>query len=157
MEAAVEPYLQRIAFYELKNELLRHRSSPLQNVPSNEIERQLRLALDAVRLGHFQEANRQLEALKTLLAGDSERRALALMVDEISTVVAQYGQANRFNYLEEALQRAEDARKNDRLPQARAIWRSVIELYDANDDAAEFVATARRALTETDAATDSAR
>lgn len=153
----VEPYLQRIAFYELKNELLRHRSSPLQNIPSNEIERQLRLALDAVRVGHFQEANQRLEALKTLLAGDSERRALALMVDEISTVVSQHDQTNRFRYLEEALQRAEDARQNDRLAQARAIWRSVIELYDANDDAAEFVATARRALTETDAAIDSAR
>jgi serine/threonine protein kinase len=140
----VDPYLRRIALYETKLHLrTRHKESDATSEP----ERQLELARQALERGDDAQAKRRLEALLPLVQGqpalkETQFSALALL-DELRD---NRNKRSTDEWLRSALGRAQQLQMEGKLTEAIAIWRSVVELYTDDSDAAEHVEMARKNL-----------
>lgn len=141
----VEPYLTKIQLYELKKQLL-GRNLLREPAPQSEPEAILRQSLELRKLGRIAEAREKLAALETLIAGNDELQPLAAMAAHLREELTQHESPDRLQFVAVALQRADDQLSQGQTDQARAIWRSVVDLYHADPAARPYVAQAREKL-----------
>jgi serine/threonine-protein kinase len=144
-EPEVEPDLNRIRLYELKKQLL-GRTRSREAAPRSEPESVMRQALELRRDGRVFEARQRLLALETLLEGDPEFLALRDMARALREEMDRNESPDRLDYVREALERADALAGQGKIAQARAIWRSVLDLYDADPEAAPLRDIAQRHL-----------
>jgi len=143
----LDPYLARLSLYDLKRQILgRDRKSRLE-IPSGP-EAVLRQALELQKAGRVGEAREKLAALEALTAGSSQWRILAETVGQLREELRRHSEQSRLDYVQEALRRAEVFQQKGDITAARAIWRSVLELYDSDPDAASYAEQARQHLSE---------
>ena len=114
-----------------------------------EPRRILAVAREVLKTGNAADAENMLMAAQTLLADDPQNKPL---YDQISRLLdrarLQRGSnPQRYAWITEALQRAEQFQKEQKPAQARAIHQAVIDLYDRDPDARELVEKARTGLT----------
>ncbi|WP_437204098.1 protein kinase domain-containing protein [Planctomicrobium sp. SH664] len=140
-----DPYLSRIRTYELKKGLL-GRELRRDPPPASEPEAILRQVLELRRLGLLPEALAKLAALETLLAGNEEHSSYLPLVQQLRTQLSAQLEPQRLDYVRSALARADELQAAGEKASAAAIWRSIIELYQADPDAASQVAAARQKL-----------
>lgn len=143
----IEPYLAQLQMYDLKRQLLgrsRRKEPPPQSGP----ESVLRQAIELRKLGRVAEAREKLKALETLTLGTEEWKPYAEMAGRLQEELAHQPAEVRFKFVYEALQRADQLQARGETLAARAIWRSVQELYDADPDAADLVKQARQRMVE---------
>lgn len=146
----VEPYLERIAQYELEKEFLSRRKFPRTPRPESEPQRFLRMADELRRMGEFDRAERILTAVVALTADSEKQKAIhAIARRMLADVRAERGRLQaRSTLLADSMQRAEQLLHDGKTAEAKTIWRSVIDLYGENASAGEEVARARRLLRE---------
>jgi hypothetical protein len=106
----------------------------------------MRQALELRRDGRVFEARQRLLALETLLEGDPEFLALRDMARALREEMDRNESPDRLDYVREALERADALAGQGKIAQARAIWRSVLDLYDADPEAAPLRDIAQRHL-----------
>lgn len=146
----VQPYLDQIELYALKNRLKPSGVLSRRTVPEGEAERLLLLAREYEKMGDRVRAERLLTALEPLLAGDpaydKQHQLAQQLLESLQTQRAEKAQTDEF--LARALARAEDHAQSGDPDAARAIWKGIVELYGADPAAQDSVATARRHLTK---------
>lgn len=139
--------LQEIELYELTRPA---RGSPglKGTVPRTESERLVQLATHHRQIGDLGRAERTLEALRALLAGDDQQVKLYELAGQIlEEVRKQRAQtADRDSMLKGALERAAAYAEAGSIAAAREIWSSILELYADNPTAAEFVKQAKEGM-----------
>ncbi len=144
----IEPYLAQIQLYELKRQLL----GP---APQSEPEAILRQALELRKLGRVSEARDKLLALETLLRGNDELKPLAAMTARLREEITERAPPDRLGFVRDALRRADELHAAGKTADARGIWRSIAELYDADPDARDLVVKCRKQLAATQASASS--
>ncbi|SFI15255.1 serine/threonine protein kinase [Planctomicrobium piriforme] len=144
-EPRLEPYLAQVQLYELKKQLL-GRTFSRDPLPRSEPEAVLRQALELRKLGRYGEAAEKVAALETLIAGNPDLEPLQAPVTRLREELAEHETTARLEFVQQALQRAETLSLAGKTPEAQAIWRSVIALYDADPAARSLVDEARRHL-----------
>ncbi len=137
----VDPYLRKIVLYETQLHLRTRRKEPGS---TSEPERQLELARQAVERGDDLLAKRKLEALLPLVqAQPALKETVLALLDELRD---NRTKRSADDWLRSALLRAEKLAADNKPSESIAIWRSIIELYADDPDAAEHVEKARRNL-----------
>jgi hypothetical protein len=149
------PYLREVELYQLKRNTARPGSRKQPAAPQSEAERFLLRAQTDRAAGDHARAAQTLTALISLLAGDPEREKLYDLATRLRDEwrAADGLPAGRYTWLVSALARAQARADENQLEEARAIWKSIVELYQADPDAAEYVQQAQQAL-NTKAETD---
>lgn len=151
----VRPYLERIEAYQAERELrgpdFRRADAP----PKSEIERLLLRALEQRDAGNLAAAEVTLASLATLLESDREhehwRRVTEQILHDVRALQQQADAAGAsYALLKASLARAAAYASEGRTEQARAIWRSALELYHDDPGAAELLDDARRELHSAD-------
>jgi len=108
------------------------------------------LARQYEQMGDIARAERTLNALCVLLAGDPEQQKLYnlanAMLDELRE--NQAGQPDRYALVEAALKRADTLSAADRTDEAQKIWAAIVELYSVDRNAREYVEQAQTRLKE---------
>lgn len=151
----IEPFLPQLQLYELKRQILgRDRKTSSMSPPGPESI--LRQALELRRTGQISLAREKLIALETLTEGTEKWQVLADMAARLREELEKHQSPEQSAFIEQALERAEQLRQNDRISAAVAIWRSILELYDSDPDAAGSVKQARQRLEETSSASTAA-
>jgi serine/threonine-protein kinase len=143
----VEPFLQKIDAYEASRRMSRGRRSAAVT-PKTESERLLQLAQFHRQAGDFHRAERILESLKALLAGDEKQAKLRDVVDKTLAEVRQQIEeaSGREELLSAALERATKLVRDGNSKEAVNIWRGIIELYQDDPAVREFVRQAEEGL-----------
>lgn len=147
----IEPYLPALRSYELKRQL----TGPFRKrepLPQSEPEAILLRAMELRRQGRSAEAIQKLGALETLILGNPEWEPHLELVTKFRSELERERNVRRLDYVRSALQRAETLQESGKTAAARAIWRSVQELYDSDPEAASLVQQARQRLLDTGAA-----
>lgn len=142
----VSGYLEEISLYELESRIsTRRRSSDQQQ--ATEPERWLRQVRRQWDAGDLPGAYKLLNDLTPLLAADAESAPLQKLAarwnEQLKTLLAE--SSDVVGYLKRVLQTADLEQQRDPAA-AKAIWTSVIGLYESHPEAAEFVAIARQRL-----------
>lgn len=150
-EPRVAPYLDQIERYELKRSLRNpslRRAGKLTSATS-EPERILNLARSYFESGDVARAERTLLALKRLVESDPKFETVCRLADSLlGELNSGISPADRDSFRKESLLRAEALDNEGKKGEARGIWKSIIELYEADPHAAQDVDTARKRLSE---------
>lgn len=149
----VAPYLDRIDAADLERRLLGPGLRRNLNKPASEAERILQQALEQRERGNLIAAEQTLTALLVLLGDDPqfdlERRAAQQFLRDLQESKSSAAEdADPHPLLTAALARAAALAAEGKLPDARAVWQGIIDLYSSDPAAAAEVAEARRKLTE---------
>lgn len=152
----VAPYLSQIEAYEqvatLKRDLRksRFRKGDAGADAANEPRRLLLLALAQQEAGESARAVQTVNSVKLLLAGDPEQSKLYDLCDRLlAELQPAAGESDeRFGWLKGALSRADKLAAEGQNAAARAIWSSVIQLYEQDPSASTYVTQARQALAQ---------
>lgn len=142
----VAPYLAEIEVYELRKELL-GRQLKQTEIPQSEPEAIIQQAMELRGLGHASIAENRLQTLKTLLDPKQDRTLIELL-DQLIQEMSEDVATERFEYLAEALERAETHYEKGEIEKALSIWFSIKKLYDQNPDAKGFVDRAEQRCLE---------
>ena len=117
-----------------------------------EVSRFLRLAREYERLGDRARAMSILESILELVEGqrewESERRVARELLGKWRK--GPGGVAGQSKLAAAAMARAERAREDGRIEDARRVWESIVELYAGDARVRDVVADARRRLSETE-------
>ncbi|WP_437187762.1 protein kinase domain-containing protein [Planctomicrobium sp. SH668] len=141
----IDPYLADIQMHQIKKQTLgRHRKK--DPAPKSEPEAVIRQALDLRKLGKLGEARAKLAAFSLLAAENSELSPYAAIATQLQNELLEEEVAGRLNFVEQALLRADALLEANDISAATEIWRSVLELYDADPSARKFVEIARQKL-----------
>jgi serine/threonine-protein kinase len=145
----VEPHLQRIRAYELRNRLSGGRRRPSDGaVPPSEPERFLRLAGHYREIGDLARAEEVLVALTALLQGAADHADFYTVakeqLEEVRLERAERGRQDEF--LTSALERADRLATEGGRDEAVRVWESIVELYGTDAAAEEHVRQARARL-----------
>lgn len=143
----VDPYLAQIQTYELKKGLL-GRDFRRTTVAGSEPEVMLRQILELQKSGRPAEAQEKLEALEALLEENPAYASLLPVVRQLREQLITQKSADRLDYVQQALDRAQQLADAGKDPAARRIWQGVIDLYDADPDARPLVKVARERLAQ---------
>lgn len=143
-EPRISPFLKQIELYEMKREILGKNfgNEKLSSEPEAALRRALRLHAE----GRTGESRLQLEALTALLAGNEEFAAIHALAEDAWKKLGDAQDPSRWEFLERSLRRGDELAALGKMSEARAIWRGVIELYDADPDAHRFAEMARERL-----------
>lgn len=141
----IEPYQAKLQLFDLKRQLL-GRNHKLDPLPETGPEAILRQALDLRKTGRISQAREKLAALEVLTAGSEEWKQLGEIAAKLKEELSPDQIESQLEYVKEALARADKLHSAGETSAARAIWRSVQELYDADPDAAAYVQQARQHL-----------
>ncbi len=152
----VAPYLSQIEAYEQVAELKRDlRKSRMRKgdagaAAANEPRRLLLLALAQQEAGEIGRATQTVNAVKLLLAGDPEQSKLYDLCDRLLVELqpAAGESEERFGWLLAAMKRADKLAAEGQAAAARAIWTSVIQLYEQDPGAQKYVTQAQQALAQ---------
>lgn len=152
----VEEYLRDIRVYELRRELKLDRSLRRSDEASSEPVRLLKLANEYRRLGDVARAERILTSLSALLDQREEYQGLREVAQEMLQDLRETGdkEPSRTEFLKSSLARADNLSEDGEIDQARRIWRSIVELYGSDPEAAEHVERARQRLSVNKTAAD---
>jgi serine/threonine-protein kinase len=147
-EPQVQSYLDRISRYESRKAARGMSVHQFGKQPYSEIERFLRRAKREREVGDLSRAVQTLRSLKTLLPETddykNDRAEIDLLLDEINR---ERGSHER-RILTDAVARAETLTASGQIDDARYIWQSIIDLYDADPHATDAVTQARQWLEE---------
>lgn len=145
----LEPLLRKIDVYEATR-VDRGSRAGTATAAKSEAERQLQLALHYRQIGDLRRAERTLSALGALLAGhEGESKLHHVVIEALEEIRQQLATADdRTALLKSALERAAQLAREGSAAEAREIWNGIIELYDDDPTAVEFVQQARHELTE---------
>ncbi|MCA9000228.1 MAG: serine/threonine protein kinase [Planctomycetaceae bacterium] len=146
-EPKVAPYLEDIDYFERKRAILN------KDQPASEPEAQFRRILELHDSGLTGAAREQLAALVHLLVDNDKHQELHDVAQHTLEKMAPPADSTRFDFLNDSLANADRLEKEGNSGEARRIWRSVLELYDAEPDAAEYVQKARQRLHQLNAET----
>lgn len=144
------PHLERIEQLAVES-----RSRPAKRLRTGdvtEVSRFLRLAREYERLGDRARAMSILESVLELVEGqrewESERKVARELLGEWRK--GPVGVAGQSKLAAAAMARAERAREDGRIEDARRVWESIVELYAGDARVRDVVAEARRGLSETE-------
>ena len=144
------PHLERIEQLAVES-----RSRPAKRLRTGdvtEVSRFLRLAREYERLGARARALSILESVLELVEGqrewESERKVARELLGEWRK--GPVGVAGQSKLAAAAMARAERAREDGRIEDARRVWESIVELYAGDARVRDVVAEARRGLSETE-------
>jgi len=141
----IEPYLAQLQLYDLKRQYL-GRLQKKTPFPQSEPESFLRQAVELRTLGRVGEARKKLAALETLAAGTADWKPYAEIASQLREDLERQPPQLRLKFAQDAMHRAEALQRRGEHAAAIAIWRSVLELYDADPDAAGLIHQARTHL-----------
>ncbi|HVW01229.1 MAG TPA: serine/threonine-protein kinase [Planctomycetaceae bacterium] len=154
-EPEVAPYLQQIELWELKRRALGRKKG--RNVKhASEPERFLAQAQADHRDGRWAQALQKLEAVAALTANDPDQATL----HEFSSALLDEWRAERqddpsqYEWLQQALDRAQKLAGEGELEAARRIWMGVVELYHDDPAAAPYLKRAQQGLAQEQASHD---
>ncbi|WP_437227191.1 serine/threonine-protein kinase [Planctomicrobium sp. SH661] len=143
----IEPYLPALQLYDLKKQFL-SRFRKKEPPPQSEPEAILRQAIELRKEGRVGEARAKLLALENLTTGNDELQSIREIAAQLREDLAQYTPTTRLKFVREAMSRADRLQAQGQIGGALAVWRSVVELYDADPDADVLVAQARQRIAE---------
>jgi len=149
----IEPYQAALQVFELKRQFL-GRGRQKEPIPHSEPEAILRQAIELRKLGRIGEAKSKLIALQTLVAGDGQWKVFAEIADKFLEELKSVESSARLDFVQQALNKADELQAQGENSAAKAIWRSVQELYDADPDADILVKQARSRLSNSSSASD---
>ena len=117
-----------------------------------EVSRFLRLAREYERLGDRARAMSILESVLELVEGEREWESERKVARELlgKWRKGPGGVAGQSKLAAAAMARAERAREDGRIEDARRVWESIVELYAGDARVRDVVADARRRLSETE-------
>lgn len=147
-EDKVAPIIAEIDVYELKQDFGIGKKLRRQPSSYEEPRRFFHLAQTAYEQGNTAEAERLLKALLPLLDSSPAHEKLKLVTEDLLSQL----QANSKDkpdlktFLEASLNRASELAKQGKRADARAIYESLLTLYENNSAAEEFLKQARAAL-----------
>lgn len=152
----VTPYLKQIDAYvqvtELKRDLRKNRARKGEANAGigNEPRRLLLMALAQQEAGDTLRAVQTINAVKSVLAGDPSQAKLYDLCERLLNEMrpAQDDSDERYAWIVGALERADKLASDGKVPAARAIWTSVVQLYDQDPAARKFVTRAQQALAQ---------
>jgi serine/threonine-protein kinase len=148
-EPRIAPYLDQLAVYELRKDLLGARSQRIDPLPRSDIERFLRRAWDQRRRGEITEARQTLKSLRALANDGTHGEALVPLIDDmlasLTPPAAEIRDANE-KFLANSLVRARSFERQGNVVEAQRIWQSIVNLYGSDADAAAAVAEAQAAI-----------
>ncbi|MBX3440605.1 MAG: serine/threonine protein kinase, partial [Planctomycetaceae bacterium] len=150
-QVRVEPYLRKISQYKSAQGVSRPSLHPFGNQPYSEVDRFLRRAAREREVGELSRAVQTLQSLKTLLPeekpeGKDEYKELRQYIDETLDDINRQRRSSEREVLNSAVARAREMTDSGRHEDARYIWQSIVDLYDADPHAADQVALARQHL-----------
>ncbi|MGE4001997.1 MAG: serine/threonine-protein kinase, partial [Planctomycetaceae bacterium] len=147
-QSQVQPYLDQISRYESRQSVRRPSLHQFGKQPYSEIERFFRRAAREREVGDLSRAVQTLKSLKTLLpetdAYLNDRAAIDTWLDDINR---ERGTDER-RILTESAERAAAMSESGQIDDARYIWQSIVDLYDADPHAKDVVTHARKWLDE---------
>ncbi|MGE3315214.1 MAG: serine/threonine protein kinase [Planctomycetaceae bacterium] len=146
----IDPHLDKIEMYELKKAFYAgSKRKGRRSVPPNETLRWLNLARSYYESGDIARAERTLRTLGTLVSGDEQFGHIETLADElIGELNQQHRQSNSGDLLKKAMERAETFQTNKEREKAVTIWKSIVELYDGDENAADIVKQAKGNLAQ---------
>jgi len=146
----VQPYLNRIAVYSLKRDLLSSAKRNRESIHTNEIHRLLQQALRALQIGNTFLAHRTLTALSPLIAdGDRfriERELVRQILEEVkpNDLLIE----NRRKFVSESLQKAKRLYGSGEKDRARKICESLLDLYGTDSSVHNVIGKVKQLLAE---------
>lgn len=152
----VAPYLSQIEAYEqlttLKRDLRksRIRGDDSGAAAANEPRRLLLQALAQQEAGEVGRATQTVNAVKLLLADDPAQAKLYDLCERLLLELRPAASESdaRLSWLTGALKRADALAVEGKITAARAIWTSVVQLYEQDPAAQKFVTQAQQALAQ---------
>jgi serine/threonine-protein kinase len=154
-ESEIAPYMQQIELWELKRRAAgRKRGRNVKH--TSEPERFLAQAQADHREGRWAQALQTMEAVVNLTAKDPEQATLhefsRALLDEWRA--ERQDDPSRYEWLQQALDRAQKFASEGELDEARRIWSGVVELYHDDPAAAPYLKRARQGLSQEQASHD---
>lgn len=147
-EPQVAPYLDQISRYKSRRSVRRPSLSQFAARPYSEIEPYLRRAAHERQVGDLSRAAQTLRSLKTLLPETETYRKDRELIDQWLDEINRERGATERQILADAVERATRMTEAGRIDDARYIWKSIIDLYEADPHATDEVALAREWLEE---------
>jgi serine/threonine-protein kinase len=146
----VDDYLARIEKYELRKSFRGGAAKRLSKraAPASEPERFLGLARSYYEAGDVGRAERTLAALSQMLQGDPKFDNVRQLADELLNEIHTRPPAESDQFLKETMTRAQSFWDEGKKSEAKAIWTSVVALYDGDPRAAADVEIAKKRLNE---------
>ncbi len=144
----VDGYLERIALHESFRGVRKPSLHPFGTQPHSEIDRFLRRAAREREVGQLARAAQTLRSLKVLLPETNAYKEARDSINEMLDEINHERTANERKILTDAVERAHKLMESGRDDDARYIWQSIVDLYDADPHATEAVAEGRKWLEE---------
>ena len=148
-EQAAQPYLAQINLYARKLGLRGRKFRNRRITSTNDAERFYQLALYHKDVGNVDRAERMLLALKTLLAEQPEHEELYQLAQQALDEL-QADETGRYELLKSSIERAGKFADENKLQQARGIYKSILELYGSDSGAQEDLERLRKRLDKQD-------
>lgn len=145
-EPQVAPYLEKIEIYQLRKSIL-GRNLDAVEPPGSESGAIILQAMELKRLGKTTEARQKLYALRSLVSV-KEQKSLAGLLDQLIAEMNDEEAEGRFDFLNQALERAELLLQDGQVEEALSIWFSIKKLYDQHPDVQPLVEQAERRYLE---------
>ncbi len=114
-------------------------------VPRSEADRIIQMARIRWKSGDAAEANRLLESLRAVIAGDEKQAVTVRAIDRMLASIRDQRTTSPRAFIREALNRAKPLVKEDP-KRAEAIWLGIIRLYENDTPLKDLVDEARREL-----------
>ncbi|MCA9032081.1 MAG: serine/threonine protein kinase, partial [Planctomycetaceae bacterium] len=141
----VAPLMEQIDQYQYERDLLRQDGQFSSGQPLTQPDLILRHALTLRNNGEIRAAEAELSALLAIIDGNPEFSVQYNVTLKLLTQIQeQPTEENRFQFLDEALKRAEELDSVGEAEQARAVRQGIIQLYQDNPEASEYVERARK-------------